>query len=307
MKRFLYIILSAFCLAQSLPVAAQVSAQMKLWDRKYRFPKINQIEFQGDTPQLASYDAIYGHGAMWENEWMGFRVYMDHRQSIDLYGKKQARMELDQTNFYTTDEQWNAGYGEDILFVGGSIGAGSFRGYVGDSLLFVNPVKTRGQQVLQEGPDTAIVEIYATDWQYHGQTLQFRQRFTAVRGHREIMVDVWLEGCPDTETFATGVQKFEFNTSGIIRTDGLVASWGSNVPDKEGHPDRMHTLGMGVRVSEDYLVDVKEDVFNYLCIVHPVNGHIRYWLTTASDLQLDGGFHSAQQWLNYCKEHEFQP
>jgi hypothetical protein len=238
---------------------------------------------------------------------MGFRVYMDHRQSIDLYGKKQARMELDQTNFYTTDEQWNAGYGEDILFVGGSIGAGSFRGYVGDSLLFVNPVKTRGQQVLQEGPDTAIVEIYATDWQYHGQTLQFRQRFTAVRGHREIMVDVWLEGCPDTETFATGVQKFEFNTSGIIRTDGLVASWGSNVPDKEGNPDRMHTLGMGVRVSEDYLVDVKEDVFNYLCIVHPVNGHIRYWLTTASDLQSDGGFHSAQQWLNYCKEHEFQP
>lgn len=288
-------------LGQWSMVSAQVSAHMKLWDRKYRYPRVNVLEFQGDTPPLASYDAVYGHGAMWENEWIGFRVYMDHRQSIDLYGKRIAQMELDSTNFYTTDAQWEAGYGEDILFVGGSIGAGSFRGVEHGALKFVNPVKTRGQRILQEGPDTAIVEIYATDWQCLGKAVQFRQRFTAVRGHREVMVDVWLDGCLDTDTFATGVQKFEFNTSGIMRSDGLVCSWGSNVPDKEGHPDRVHTLGIAVRVPEAYLIEVKEDALNYLCLVHPVNGHIRYWLSAASDLQQEGGFHSAQQWLNYCK------
>ena len=305
------------------PLYAQVSAHMKLWDRKYRYPRVNSVEFQGDVPSLAMYDAIYGHGAMWENEWIGFRVYMDHRQSIDLYGKKKAQMELDHTNFYTTDEQWNQGYGEDILFVGGSIGAGSFRGYAGDTLSFVTPVRARGQRVLKEGPDTAVVEIYATDWQYQGQCLQFRQRFTAIRGHREVLVEVFVTrgkeqgaGCkeqganesscslplPSSLLFATGVQKFEFNTSGIKRTDGVVASWGSNVPDKEGHPDRVHTLGMAVRVAPENLVEVKEDALNYLCVLRPVDGRIRYWLAVASDLQENDGFHSPQEWFHWVRE-----
>ncbi|MBQ8968723.1 MAG: DUF4861 family protein [Bacteroidaceae bacterium] len=302
-------------------VSAQVAAHMKLWDRKYRYPRVNQVEFQGDVPQLAMYDAIYGHGAMWENEWIGFRVYMDHRQSIDLYGKKKMQLELDSTNFYTTPAQWQSGYGEDILFVGASIGAGSFRAYDEQGgLAFVSPVKARGQRVLSEGPDTAVVEIYATDWQHQGRTLQFRQCFTALRGHREVQVDVWLEDTPspltshlsllpplDSLTFATGVQKFEFNTSGFMRSDGLVASWGSNVPDKEGHPDRVHTLGMAVRVDEANLVDVKEDDLNYLCLIHPVAGHMRYWLSAASDMQQEGiAFHSAEEWFRWVKYDSFK-
>ena len=247
------------------------------------------------------YDAIYGHGAMWENEWIGFRVYMDHRQSIDLYGKKTAQMELDATNFYTTAEQWNAGYGEDILFVGASIGAGSFRGYENGEPVFVNPVKARGQLVLAEGPDSAVVEIYARDWQYQGRTLQFRQRFTALRGHREVQVDVWVEGCPDETVFATGAQKFEFSSTGIMRSDGLVATWGSNVPDKEGNPKRVHTLGIGVRAAEENLVEVKEDSLNYLCLLHPVEGHMRYWIAVASDLQKTDGYHTAQDWFAWVR------
>lgn len=281
--------------------AAQVHAHMKLWDRKYRYPRVNSIEFQGDVPPLAMYDAIYGHGAMWENEYIGFRVYMDHRQSIDLYGKKTAQMELDSTNFYSNPELMAQGFGEDILFVGASIGAGSFRGYDGGQPTFVDPVKARGQRVLQEGPDTAVVEIYATDWQYRGRTLQFRQRFTAVRGHREMQVDVWVEGCSDKEVFATGVQKLEMKNEGFMEARGLVGSWGANVPDKDNYPDLVETLGIGLRVPQEYLVKVKEDELNYLCLVHPVRGHIRYFLAAASDMQQKDGFHSSADWFQWLK------
>ncbi|MBR4758408.1 MAG: DUF4861 family protein, partial [Bacteroidaceae bacterium] len=213
-------------------VSAQVAAHMKLWDQKSRFPKINSIEFQGDVASLAMYDAIYGHGAMWENEYMGFRVYMDHRQSIDLYGKKMPQLELDSTNFYTTPELMVQGYGEDVLFVGASIGAGSFRGYQDGAPVFVNPVKARGQRVINEGPDSAIVEVYATDWIYGSDTLQVCQRFMARRGHREIQVDVNVvesgEESVDKLLFCTGVQKLQRCNAGLMRSDGLVGSWGSN-------------------------------------------------------------------------------
>lgn len=302
MRRWFSLILFTFYIALSATATAQVAAHMKLWDRKYRYPRVNSVEFQGDVPQLASYDAVYGHGAMWENEWIGFRVYVDYRQSVDLYGKKKAQMELDKINFYSTPELMAQGYGEDILFVGPSVGAGSFRGYEDGAPTFVNPVKARGQRVLNEGPDTAIVEIYATDWKYRGRTLQFRQRFTALRGHREVQVDVWIEGCSDKEVFATGVQKLERNNEGFTRSDGIVASWGSNVPDKENHPEIVETLGIGLRVARENLVEVKSDDLNYLCLVHPVRGHIRYWIAAASDMQQEGeAFHTSDAWFRWCE------
>ena len=305
MKRLAFLLACAFLLPQQGHIgeaAAQVYAHMKLWDRKYRYPKINSVEFQGDVPSLSMYDAIYGHGAMWENEWIGFRVYMDHRQSIDLYGKKKMQMELDSINFYSTPELMAQGFGEDILFVGASIGAGSFRGYVEGEPTFVNPVKARGQRVINEGPDTAIVEIYATDWQYKGQTLQFRQRFTALKGHREVQVDVWIEGCSDKEVFVTGAQKLERDNEGYTDRRGVVASWGSNVPDKGNYPDLVERLGIAVRVDRNNLVEVKEDALNYLCLVHPYKGHIRYWLAAASDMQQEGeAYHSGRDWFQWVK------
>ena len=322
MKNFSFLLVLIFSFLFVTPAEAQVHAHMKLWDRKYRYPKVNSVEFQGDVPSLSMYDAIYGHGAMWENEWIGFRVYMDHRQSIDLYGKKTAQMELDSINFYSSPELMAQGFGEDILFVGPSIGAGSFRGYVSESekgegrsekngeLTFVNPVKARGQRVLQEGPDTAIVEIYATDWQYQGKTLQFCQRFTAIRGHRDILVDVDIEAkgeglktkVVDSLFFATGAQKLERDNEGFADPCGLVASWGANVPDKGNYPDLVERLGIAVRVSPENLVEVREDSLNYLCLVRPVNGHIRYWLAAASDMQQEGeAFHNGRDWFQWVR------
>lgn len=294
-----------FALVAWTNVGAQVHAHMKLWDRKYRFPRVNQVEFQGDVPQLAMYDAVYGHGAMWENEYIGFRVYVDHRQSVDLYGKKRAQMELDSINFYSSPELMAQGFGEDILFVGPSVGAGSFRSFEDGKPTFVNPVRARGQRVINEGPDTAIVEIYAKDWAYQGRLLEFRQRFTAVRGHRDVRVDVWIEGCTDNDVFATGVQKLESENQGFMDRRGLVGSWGSNVPDKENHPELVETLGIGVRIDKQNLVEVREDELNYLCLVHPTDGHIRYWLAAASDMQEEGeAFHSAKDWFRWLR-HRF--
>ncbi len=301
MKHLSFLIFSIANLLFVVSASAQVAAHMKLWDRKYRYPRVNSVEFKGDVPQLASYDAVYGHGAMWENEWMGFRVYVDYRQSVDLYGKKKPQLELDSINFYSSRELMAAGFGEDVLFVGPSIGAGSFRGYEGGKPTFVEPVQARGQRVLSEGPDTAIVEVYATDWKYRGQTLQFRQRFTALRGHREVQVDVWVEGASDQEVFATGVQKLESNNEGYTNRRGVVASWGSNIPDK-ANPDLVERLGIAVRVDRQNLVEVKEDDLNYLCLVHPVQGHIRYWLVAAADMQEQGeAFHNSHDWFHWVK------
>ncbi|MCQ2196910.1 MAG: DUF4861 domain-containing protein [Bacteroidaceae bacterium] len=332
-KALSFLILPLFLLSvfplQSLH--AQVYAQLKLRDSKLRYPKINEIEFKGSADPRATYDAIYGHGAMWESEYVGFRIYMDHRQSIDLYGKKYPQLELDSTNFYS-DATWMAkGYGEDILYAGQSIAAGSFRGFEDNKLTYIDKVSARGQRIVKEGPDTVMVEVWDKDWNTNGKTLQMRQVYTMLRGHRDVQIDIYLEGVNDQDVFATGVQKLEMDNEGFILpltepkepkdnrkthkkankpespqwqvgTDGaLVGSWGRNIPEK-GHPELVEGVGIGVYVPSEFVHEVKEDELNYLCFIHPVNGHIRYHLAVCAEMQVNDGFKKSQDWFGWLRQ-----
>lgn len=304
MNRLIVWVIALMC---AVPVNAQVYAQLKLKDSKLRYPKINEIEFRGDASTRATYDAIQGHGAMWESEYVGFRIYMDNRQSIDLYGKKYPQLELDSTNFYS-DASWMArGYGEDILYAGQSVAAGSFRGYVNGQLTYIDSVSARGQRVVKDGPDTVIVEVWDKDWKTNGKTLQMKQVYTMLRGHRDVQVDIYLEGASDTDVFATGAQKLEMDNEGFAdpkagrRKGGLVGSWGRNIPEK-GHPELVEGVGIGVFVPKGYLHEVKEDDLNYLCLIHPVNGHIRYHLAVYAWMQAENGFKDSREWFGWLKK-----
>lgn len=282
-------------------------AHMKIWDRKFRYPKVNSIEYQGSADPRATYDAIYGHGAMWETEYVGFRIYMDHRQSIDLYGKKHPQMELDTVNFYSNRDFLAAGYGEDILWAGQSVGAGSFRGLRQGEPVYVDSVGARGQRVVEEGPLRTVVEMWDRDWQINGRKLQMLQRYTMYGGHRDVQVDIFLRdesragASVDDMLFATGAQKLEMENKGFLTAEGLVGSWGRNVPDKNA-PDLVEGVGIGVYAEPQYVAKVLEDELNYLIHLRPVGGHIRYYLSVASDMQAEGGYHDAESWFAYLKK-----
>lgn len=280
----------------------RTAAFMKVWDRKYRYPYINSIEYQGRNEPLATYDAIYGHGAQWESELVGFRVYMDHRQSIDIYGKPTPQLVLDKTNFYSTREDIANGLGCDILFAGPSVGAGSFRGFIDGQPTYVDSVEARGQRVIASGPVRAIVEVWDKNWWYNNKTLQMRQRYTIYAGHRDVQVDIQLAGPSiDDELFCTGVQKLEMDNEGLMElTTGLVGSWGKNIPDKAAE-DLVEGVGLGVSVDAPFLLAKKEDAYNYLTILHPVNGHITYHLAICA-LMEQGGFKDAKSWFRWLQQ-----
>lgn len=281
----------------------RTAAFMKVWDRKYRYPYINSIEYQGRNEPLATYDAIYGHGAQWESELVGFRVYMDHRQSIDIYGKPTPQLVLDKTNFYSTREDIANGLGCDILFAGASVGAGSFRGYIKEQPTYVDSVEARGQRVIASGSVRAIVEVTDKNWFYHDKTLQMRQRYILYAGHRDVQVDIQLAGPEiDSEQFCTGVQKIEMENEGFLEASGLAGSWGKNIPDKAAE-DLVEGVGLGVYAPAPYLTSVQEDSLNYLTILHPENGHITYHLAICALMEKDG-FSDAQQWFQWLKQWE---
>lgn len=283
---------------------ARVYAQMRLSDKSQKFPYINYITFDGRTPVKQSYSAMYHHGPAFESELVAFRAYMDNRQSIDLYGKKYQRLELAETNFYPKKEQLAAGYGDDVLWAGTSIGVGSFRGWVSDKLQTIDTVDSRSAGILASGPVRTVVEFFDRNWQYDGTTLNMTQRYTLYAGHRDVRVDVsFKEEDATHKTFATGVQKLERDNVGFLDADGLAGSWGSNLAYKNdtiNHP--RETVGLGIYVPGRYIAAHQEDDVNYLIQMHTDSDYTLTYHFTFAAAKEERGYKSSTDWFTHLRE-----
>ncbi len=284
-------------LCTGLTAMAQTDAYIKIHDSHERHPRALAIEFPGDTPFPADYDALYGHGAVLENPWLAVRIYMDARQSIDLYLKQTPRLELDRTGFYSTKEMVDAGDGCDVLWYGKSVAMGSFRGYQNGNPVTIDSVAVRGQRVV----DNHTVQIYDKDWIFNGHPIQMTQTYSVSPDSRNIDVVVELEGYAPSDVFATGVQKIEHDNEGFILKNGIAGSWGNNIPDK-AHPDWIETVGLGIKVNPDNIVSAKEDDLNYLFLLRPdKEGKIRYTITASGTREKDG-FKTSKDWFEEVKK-----
>ena len=124
---------------------------------------IESITARGDCAN--SYNIQHHHGVDFESELNGIRIYFDKRQTLDLYGKFQKRLELEATQFYTQPEQKAEGYGDDVLWVGNTFGLGAFRGWDGQQPTMIDPVRSRTQRIISYGPLRTIVELVDRGWQ----------------------------------------------------------------------------------------------------------------------------------------------
>lgn len=293
MKRYF---IAAAVAAIALGATAQTDAYIKLRDEKKTHPRIESISFPGDANTRYMYDAIYGHGAVIENPWVAYRVYMDNRQSLDLYVKQTPQLELDVTGFYTTPQQIEEGYGCDVLWAGKSIAAGSFRGWQNGAPVTIDTVTTRTQRVL----DDHTIQIVDKDWIYNGHPIQMTQTYSVLPNSRDLLVEVKLDGYLPDEVFCTGIQKLETDNEGFIKKEGRAASWGSNIPDK-GHPELVEKVGLGIIVDPENVVSTLESDLNYLVLVRPDNeGIIRYRVIACGDREKNG-FTNYKDWSKYVK------
>ncbi len=296
MKQKLIVIAAALL---ALGASAQTDAYIKLHDQKAKHPRINSITYPGDADRLDMYNSIYGHGAVIENPWVAYRVYMDNRQSLDLYVKAKPQLELDVTGFYTTPEQMNQGYGCDVLWAGKSIAAGSFRGWQNRQPVTIDTVASRRQTVLSNRQ----IEVFDKDWNYNGHKIDMTQRYSVDPASRDLFVEITLDGYTPDDLFCTGIQKLETGNMGFISPEGVAASWGTNVPDK-AHPELVEAVGLGIVVDPANIVETLEDDLNYLVVVRPDNfGRIRYRVIAAGSREKDG-FKNGKQWIRHIKKNE---
>ena len=256
---------------------------------------IESITARGDCAD--SYHIQHHHGVEFESELNGIRIYFDKRQTLDLYGKFQKRLELQATQFYTSKEQKAEGYGDDVLWVGNTFGLGAFRGWDGQQPTMIDPVRSRTQRIISYGPLRTIVELYDRGWQRVNMTI----RYTQYAGHRDTDVDVFFNKNVSDRLFSTGV----INVKGSVEFSdhkGLRACWGTDYPSTDTIKWKRETVGLAVCIPQKCIrSEEPANKDNYAFVVATPDYHIAYKVIYTSANETFG-YHSSQEWFEFLKE-----
>ena len=311
---------------------ARVYAEMVLANTKDKKLKkhqqnnyIDAITARGDAAY--TYNIQHHHGVAFESELNAIRIYFDARQTLDLYGKYQPRLELKDTQFYTADEQKQQGYGDDVLWVGQAFGLGAFRGWDGHQPTLVEPVRSRTQRIISYGPLRTIVEVVDLGWQvpspmnhesstlnhesstlnHESSTLNHESspitmtlRYTQYAGHRDTDVDVLFNKDVSAYRFSTGIINVKGSEEFSDRK-GLRACWGTDYPSTDTLKWKRETVGLAVYVPQKNIASeepANKDNYAYVIKVDGSSMHYKVNYTSANEQY---GYHSAKEWFTYLQ------
>lgn len=309
------------------PQAAQkvytprVYAEMLLSNKKVKETNKQNLYISGLTVEngVNAYWMIHHHGAAFENELVAYRIYFDHRQTVDIYGKYRKGLELKDTQFYPDDEQKAAGYGDDVLWVGSTFGLGALRGWDGQKPTMLEDVAHRTQRIVATGPLRTIIEVKDEGWtpQPNNYPLDMTTLYTLYAGQRDCRVDISFDheqavavaiadetgDKQQAGLFSTGIINVKGSTE-YTDHEGLRACWGTDWPvsakDSVGH--KRETVGLGIYIPKQYIASEQPaDKDNYAFIVKPDdNNRLSYRITFASDNETFGP-HSDNEWFDLLK------
>jgi hypothetical protein len=264
---------------------------------------IESITARGDCAY--SYNLQHHHGVDFESELNGIRIYFDKRQTVDLYGKFKKRLELKDTQFYTTAEQKAEGYGDDVLWVGQTFGLGAFRGWDGQEPTMIDPVRSRTQRIISYGPLRTIVELVDRGWQLPASqqpsVVNMTLRYTQYAGHRDTDVDVFFNKDVSSARFSTGIINVK-GSEEFSDHKGLRACWGTDYPSTDTVKWSRETVGLAVCIPRQNIVSEEPaNKDNYAFVVKTTDGHMQYKISYTSANE-EFGYHSAQEWFEYLKQ-----
>lgn len=258
------------------------------------------------------YHYVHSHGICFESDLVAMRIYFDHRQTIDLYGKINPGLVIEKTQFYPLEEQIAAGSGDDCLWVGNTYGLGALRGWDGRNQVLLNDLKYQEQRVISEGPLRAIVELDDRGWTPAPglKPVNATIRYTIYAGHRDFDVDVFFNKDVSNYDFATGLINVK-GSSEYADGKGLRGCWGSDWPTgKDDGKHKLETVGLGIYVPAQMLAkQMPANKDCYTQVVRPIGNKLSYKLAYTSTNETYGpkGEKEWYEWLKCWKKQIEQP
>ena len=194
-------------------------------------------------PRLDSSIFYQMEGPAWENDKVGFRIYFDPRNGIDIFGKTVSDLVMDSVGLKGNYHEMSA-WGMDVLKVGNSLGAGSVAIMHNDSLVRLGATALTKFEIVAEGPVRAIFNIHYEGWQVGDENLSISKQISIWKGQYWYKNTVEINGFSEPKEMVTGIVNLYSDSYKELKKDKYVVL---STFDKQSENKDM--LGMGLILS----------------------------------------------------------
>jgi hypothetical protein len=245
----------------------------------YRTDAVNYKRIDGiarfvdddDGPGTFRSDNLYPFdGVGWESEIVGYRLYLDERNAIDIQAKRIPGLHWRYIAESGANYQLDAYWGMDVLHVGPALGIGGIGFWTGDSIAHPFNVDRRHCRIIARGPVRAVVRVDYYGWELPDGKANVSSIFIIYGGDRISEHRILLNSPhPAGKTIAAG----------IVKHDPADAFWNPTEAN-------LYTIGKQSRTNDSLLmtltfdpstvVQKTEDEYNHLVLLrleqeHPVS------------------------------------
>lgn len=258
-------------------------------DKKYVggdgiFVSIDSLRVPDDYTDHSYYIKYEGPG--WESDKVAYRLYLDWRNAIDIFGKITNEVTLPIVGANGYDSYHNmADWGMDILKVGNSLGMGSIGTWNGKNAERVAKTDSVNCIIHTNGDlySSFITNYY--NWQSNTGKVDLKVNTSIVAGSR--MTKQKLEFNGDIKNITTGIVKHNDlpMIKGPADTEwGYIATWGLQSLNND-------SLGMAVFFKNDDVIEITEDDLSYVVVLNPGDENkVKYYFAAMWDKENNQSF-----------------
>jgi len=242
----------------------------------------NVDELQVPTQHTDHTWFIRYEGPGWENSQVGYRIYLDWRNAIDIFGKKVDSIVLpyvgqDGFDSYHEPSAW----GQDILKAGKSMGIGGYGRIVSDTIVHFQNVKNTAVKI-DNSEDSSSVNINYQGWETGAENIDLTSKLTIYPNGRHTKTE--LTPSKEITGLCTGIVNHGVP---FYKKEGgkwaYIATYG--VQTLASPPDN---LGMALFYKLDEVAEQKDGKYDHLVIFKPTTNTISYYFLGAWEQELNG-------------------
>ena len=242
-----------------------------------------------------SFDIRY-EGPGWESNKIGYRLYLDWRNAIDIFGKKTEEMVLQQVGLDNFDSYHEmSDWGSDILKAGKGIGIGSIDRYLNNERLHFYAVDSTVAKV-QNNSNESGVKINYYGWKTADDKIDFTSELSIKADQR--YTKHTYQASKEIKGICTGIVK-QKNTEFLKKEStnkkwAYIATYGkqSLVPDN---------LGMAIFYEISTVESLEDAEFDHLLVFKPSTKSNSFYLLGAWEQEI-GGLKSKEEFIKYLDE-----
>ncbi|PBI86058.1 hypothetical protein BSF41_35420 [Flavobacterium sp. ACN2] len=266
---------------------AEISAKTDgKWEgRKYKggtvFKNVDRLKLAPEHTDH-SFDIRY-EGPGWENNRIGYRLYLDWRNAIDIFGKKTSENILPLVGQDGFDSYHNmSDWGADILKAGKGIGIGSIDRYLNSEKLHFREVDSTIATVANKSKEST-VKVNYYGWKTASDKIDFISELTIKPD--QLYTQHTIKASQAIQGICTGIVKTK--TGELLKKESKNKKWAylatygeqSLVPDK---------LGMAIFYEISTIENIADTDLDYLLVFKPTTKAVTFYLLGAWEQEVNG-------------------